>query len=1116
MERIGSRTRGNRNDAGAHPESRRIRAGQHFELGDRLDRGLHHNGVKGVFVVDDAVDDPGVGVRLATQGVEVRCGARVKRAGAGEIFPCLSRGYARNQVHQLGKVSSVERKILHLALAHHLTQFGAVEANQRGCTGNFYGFACSTRLKAEIHLRLLIDIKHNIIGNAALKTFHFDGDAISSGNEKGNIVVTLGVGLLYRCGSFSSIGNGDGSSSNHGAGCVTHRSQNAAGGYLGHACSASRKQQNREERHNCSFYVSHDTRLVKVDPGLPHKYAVSFKAKYKRFPLLLLSRRTGNFIVKRIDDCQRKSRYRIAVLRPLRNLSFAPGRYRCHIFIGVWMMKSLVVLLSLISLTQVCRAASIYTTRLEDSAAVYLTDARGDGVADDSAAVQAAIDKVQAAKGEGIVFIPQGRYRITRTIYLWPGVRVIGYGAERPVFVLGEHTPGYQDGIAYMFFFAGARPRPQGSGARMPFHFPPTPRGVVPPSRSVPDANPGTFYSAISNVDFAIGAGNEGAVAIRFHAAQHAFLSHIDFALGSGFAGLHEVANEAEDLHFHGGKYGIMARKPSPAWQFTLIDSSFDGQKEAAIRENEAGLTLVHDEFRDVPAAVEIDPHYSDQLWIKDSRFENISGPAVVISNDASRMTEINMENVVCRHVPVFARLRESGREFRQVADTYAVSVFSHGLGLAYPGAQGAFETRFDAAPLSALPSPTAPAIKPLPAADTWVNVHSLGVKGDNETDDTAALQKAIDEHPVLYFPSGRYLLHDTVKLRPDSVLIGLHPSTTQFDLPDGTQAFEGPGGPKPLLEAPVGGSSVMTGLGIFTGGLNGRATGLLWHAGKDSLVDDVRFLGGHGTNAADGSRMNPYNATHSADPNPHRPWDAQYPSLWVDGGGGTFANIWTPDTFAQAGMLVSNTTVPGFVYEVSSEHHMRAEFKFNGVANWELYALQTEEESGESQNASSLEIDHSHDLTIANYHGYRVTHMEKPFPYAVRIADSSNIHFRNVHVDANSSIGLCDAEGACRQAVRSNKVPFEDAIVDQTLHTAVRDREFAWLDVNDDKPLPKMAAKGPNVERLATGFFNISGGAVDSGGSLYFVDAQFQRIYRWSAGVAECGGRQRRSAEPG
>jgi len=146
-----------------------------------------------------------------------------------------------------------------------------------------------------------------------------------------------------------------------------------------------------------------------------------------------------------------------------------------------------------------------------------------------------------------------------------------------------------------------------------------------------------------------------------FIAAQHAFLSHIDFSIGSGFAGVHEVANEAEDLHFHGGQFGIMARKPSPAWQFTLIDSTFDGQREAAIRENEAGLTLVHDEFRNVPTAVSIDPHYSDQLWIKDSRFENINRPGRRDWKRCSRMTEINFQNVVCSHVPLFAKLRESG-----------------------------------------------------------------------------------------------------------------------------------------------------------------------------------------------------------------------------------------------------------------------------------------------------------------------------------------------------------------------------------------------------------------------------------------------------------------------
>src|SRR5215510_10237558 len=86
--------------------------------------------------------------------------------------------------------------------------------------------------------------------------------------------------------------------------------------------------------------------------------------------------------------------------------------------------------------TPVQTGTSAFTTRLDDPRAVHLTGAVGDGKADDSAAIQAAIDKAGADREEGIVFIPEGRYRITRTIYVWPAVRVIGWGAKRPVFVL--------------------------------------------------------------------------------------------------------------------------------------------------------------------------------------------------------------------------------------------------------------------------------------------------------------------------------------------------------------------------------------------------------------------------------------------------------------------------------------------------------------------------------------------------------------------------------------------------------------------------------------------------------------------------------------------------------
>ena len=67
-----------------------------------------------------------------------------------------------------------------------------------------------------------------------------------------------------------------------------------------------------------------------------------------------------------------------------------------------------------------------------------------------------------------------------------------------------------------------------------------------------------------------------------------------------------------EDLHFHGGQYGVITQKPSPGWQFTLLDSTFDGQSVAAIKEHEAGLVLRGAVIRDVPAAITIDPGFAD------------------------------------------------------------------------------------------------------------------------------------------------------------------------------------------------------------------------------------------------------------------------------------------------------------------------------------------------------------------------------------------------------------------------------------------------------------------------------------------------------------------------
>ncbi len=727
-------------------------------------------------------------------------------------------------------------------------------------------------------------------------------------------------------------------------------------------------------------------------------------------------------------------------------------------------------------------AASFLTARPDDPKAVDV------GAAHDSDAIQAAIDKAEANAREGIVFVPPGRYHLTRTVYVWPGVRLFGYGATRPVFVLPPNTTGFQTGMGVMVMFTGFRRR---ANTPVSFRVPVPPPGSVPPNDDIADANSATFYSAMSNIDFEIGDGNPAAVAIRFHVAQHAFLTHMDFHIGSGLAALTQIGNEAEDLHFYGGRYGILTEKTSPAWQFTLLDSVFEGQREAAIREHEAGLTLVRDTFRNVPTAIDIDPHYSDELWVKDCRFENISAQAVIVSNELSPLTEVGFENAVLKDVPTFALLRGSGKKFAGKGPLYRVDHFNYGLILPGEGTMGKIGARYVAAPLSSAPEPLPPAIRPLPAYEDWVNVHTLGIVGDGKTDDTAAIQKAIANHRVLYFPSGQYVVRDTLTLKPDTVLIGLHPTLTQFDLLDNTPGFDGVGAPKPVIFAPSGGTNILSGFGVFAGGTNPRAAGVIWSAGESSLIDDVRFLGGHG------SGFSPYNNNHTADPDLHKRWDGQYPSLWItNGGGGSFADIWTPNTFAQAGFYVSDTKTPGHVYELSNEHHLRLEIKLERVENWDFNAPQTEEEAGESPDALSLEISRSKNITIANYHAYRVTRSRAPFPTAVRIYRSSDIHFRNVHINAESGFAVCDHNG-CGTFLRVSKFPYENAIEDVTHHLMTREREFAVLDISaNPRPVPPVG----NVRKLADGFFSIAGATVDAAGKLYFVDHHEQRIYGWSS----------------
>ena len=75
-----------------------------------------------------------------------------------------------------------------------------------------------------------------------------------------------------------------------------------------------------------------------------------------------------------------------------------------------------------------------------------------------------------------------------------------------------------------------------------------------------------------------------------------------------------------------------------------------------------------------------------------------------MISLEGNPRTEINMEGIVCRRVPVFAAFRESGRQLAAPGELYAVSAFTHGLGYSDIDAPGKTMDVFDAATTGGLP----------------------------------------------------------------------------------------------------------------------------------------------------------------------------------------------------------------------------------------------------------------------------------------------------------------------------------------------------------------------------------------------------------------------------
>lgn len=719
-------------------------------------------------------------------------------------------------------------------------------------------------------------------------------------------------------------------------------------------------------------------------------------------------------------------------------------------------------IISNVSAGWAAESSSVYTQRPNDPEAFYFTPEnyafKADGKSDVTEALQEAINQVKREKNFGILFLPEGDYRISRTIQIPSSVRLIGYGKKRPVIYLGAGTPGFQTTRNYMVWFTG---------------------GLAPEGREPSDANAGTFYSAVSNIDFRIEKGNPEAIAIRAHFAQHGFINHCDIQIGMGKAGIYDVGNELEDVRFYGGEYGIISSRTSPGWPMMMVDTYFEGQRKAAVFSKEVGFAIVNMHVRNTPVAFEMAENLADRLHVENSLWENISEAGVKVSVVGNTFSQLNLVNVDCKNVPVLVDYAQTGKKVDVKDKMYKVKEFTYGLVYDDLNTASAFREICEIEPVSGMSVKRAKDLPQLPAMESWVNIRDLGAKGDGETDDTGIFEKAISQHKNIYVPQGWYRLTKTLKMKPGTKLIGMHPFGTQFVLKESEAAFSGFGSPVPLVESSEGGDDILNGIGINTGAYNYRAVGCKWMAGERSYLNDVKFVGGHGTLRKPVPPSSPVMKTGK-----DLAWDNQYWSLWItNNGGGTIKDVWTASTYAASGLYISDTETPGRIYAMSLEHHVRTEARFYNVSNWKIYAFQFEEEGREGPDCHMAEMSNCKNIEFINVWMYRVIRAFMPKEIGFRIWDCENITFRNMH--------------NYTQVLPVIEFP----IYDMNKALPVYSWDFARLSISGKEKSRRPACEVIDKPvKLATGFELASGATADSKGNVYFCENRLKKIYKWSA----------------
>lgn len=429
--------------------------------------------------------------------------------------------------------------------------------------------------------------------------------------------------------------------------------------------------------------------------------------------------------------------------------------------------------------------------------------ARGDGVVDDTASLQKALEGPTRQ-----IFLPEGIYLVSDTLTFGSKKRTLqGAGRDRTVLRLRDHAPGYGD---------PKKGKPV-LDTRGKTHF------------------AQNFFNYVLDLTIEVGAGNPGAVAVRFHTNNGGGMFRVRLRGRSGAVGLAQTDGPGpglvREVSIEGFDVGSLISGELHSMTFEGL--VLEGQKECGFRNRGNSAFLRGLRSRNSCPAVINEGKSSFLILVEADLAGGTGGAAVLNTGDAVLFARD------LRTTGYGTALQSDGRSIR---GPNVEEFTSHEPVALFPGPRKSLR----------LPIEDPPEI-PLDPPSEWADVTRFSADGEDDRDDTEAIQKAFDSgRSTVFFPRGSsYRISDTIRVRGKVRRIlglpsGLKPvgfPRDEFDARSNSVRRD-PGEKKPVFRVEEGESPVVLFERLFDN--YGQYGIMIEHASRRTLV--VRSFQGAST----------------------------------------------------------------------------------------------------------------------------------------------------------------------------------------------------------------------------------------------------------------------------